>query len=114
MSRAAVVVNPTKLDDDEAGLGLDAEMLSGTSEPLKKRLGWFAYAISAVRHLGNWPLRVTVRADGSRRRRMRAKCADRRQRGLAARPRQAAGPPGSWSPGPAGPRIAGRPRRWAR
>jgi diacylglycerol kinase family enzyme len=34
-----------------AGLGLDAEMLSGTSEPLKKRLGWFAYAISAVRRL---------------------------------------------------------------
>ena len=24
------------------------EMLSGASEPLKKRLGWFAYAISAV------------------------------------------------------------------
>ena len=23
-----------------AGLGLDAKMLSGTSEPLKKRLGW--------------------------------------------------------------------------
>ena len=55
-----------------AGLGLDAEMLSGTSEPLKKRLGWFAYAISAVRHLGDRPMRVTVRADGSRRRRMRA------------------------------------------
>jgi diacylglycerol kinase family enzyme len=55
-----------------AGLGLDAEMLSGASEPLKKRLGWFAYAISAVRHLGDRPMRVTVRADGSRRRRMRA------------------------------------------
>jgi YegS/Rv2252/BmrU family lipid kinase len=55
-----------------AGLGLDAEMLSGASEPLKKRLGWFAYAISAVRHLGGRPMRVTVRADGSRRRRMRA------------------------------------------
>jgi YegS/Rv2252/BmrU family lipid kinase len=55
-----------------AGLGLDAEMLTGTSEPLKKRLGWFAYAISAVRHLGDRPMRVTLRADGSRRRRMRA------------------------------------------
>src|SRR6185503_14280692 len=55
-----------------AGLGLDAEMLSGASEPLKKWLGWFAYAISAVRHLGDRPMRVTVRADGSRRRRMRA------------------------------------------
>lgn len=55
-----------------AGLGLDAEMLSGTSEPLKKQLGWFAYAISAVRHLGDRPMRVTVSADGGRRRRMRA------------------------------------------
>ena len=56
-----------------AGLGLDAQMLSGTSEPLKKRLGWFAYAISAVRHLGDRPMRVTVSADGGRRRRIRAK-----------------------------------------
>ena len=55
-----------------AGLGLDARMLSGTSEPLKKRLGWLAYAISAARHLGDRPMRVTVSADGGRRRRMRA------------------------------------------
>ena len=55
-----------------AGLGLDARMLSGTSEPLKRRLGWLAYAISAVRHLGDRPMRVTVSADGGRRRRMRA------------------------------------------
>jgi YegS/Rv2252/BmrU family lipid kinase len=55
-----------------AGLGLDARMLSDTSDPLKKRLGWFAYAISAVRHLGDRPLRVAVSADGGRRRRMRA------------------------------------------
>ncbi len=55
-----------------AGLGLDARMLSGASEPLKKQLGWIAYAISAVRHLGDRPVRVTVSADGGRRRRMRA------------------------------------------
>ena len=55
-----------------AGLGLDARMLSGTSDPLKKRLGWFAYAISAVRHLGDRPMKVTVSADGGRRRRMPA------------------------------------------
>jgi diacylglycerol kinase family enzyme len=47
-------------------------MLSGTSETLKKRLGWFAYALSAVRHLGDRPLHVTVRADGGRGHRMRA------------------------------------------
>ena len=47
-----------------AGLGLDAQMLSGTSERSRRRLGWFAYAISAARHLGDRPMRVTVRADG--------------------------------------------------
>jgi YegS/Rv2252/BmrU family lipid kinase len=55
-----------------AGLGLDARMLSGASGPLKRRLGWLAYAISAARHLGDRPVRVTVSADGGRRRRMRA------------------------------------------
>jgi YegS/Rv2252/BmrU family lipid kinase len=55
-----------------AGLGLDAQMLNDTSDPLKKRLGWFAYVISAVRHLGDRPMRVSVSADGGRRRRMRA------------------------------------------
>jgi YegS/Rv2252/BmrU family lipid kinase len=55
-----------------AGLGLDARMLEGTSDPLKKRLGWLAYVISAIRHLGDRPMRVTVSVDGGRRRRMRA------------------------------------------
>ena len=55
-----------------AGLGLDARMLDGASEPLKKRLGWLAYAISAVRHLGDRPMRVNISADGGRPRRMRA------------------------------------------
>jgi YegS/Rv2252/BmrU family lipid kinase len=55
-----------------AGLGLDARMLDGASEPLKERLGWLAYAISAVRHLGDRPMRVTIVADGGRGRRMRA------------------------------------------
>jgi YegS/Rv2252/BmrU family lipid kinase len=55
-----------------AGLGLDARMLSDTSEKLKKRVGWLAYAISAIRHLDDRPMRVTVSAEGGRRRRMRA------------------------------------------
>jgi YegS/Rv2252/BmrU family lipid kinase len=55
-----------------AGLGLDAQMLNDASEPLKKRLGWFAYALSAARHLGDRPMRVTISADGRRGRRMRA------------------------------------------
>ena len=55
-----------------AGLGLDARMLSGASEPLKQRVGWLAYAISAVRHLRDRPMRAAVSADGGPRRRMRA------------------------------------------
>jgi YegS/Rv2252/BmrU family lipid kinase len=55
-----------------AGTGLDAEMLNDVSEPLKKRLGWLAYAISAARHLGDRPMRVTISADGRPGRRMRA------------------------------------------
>jgi diacylglycerol kinase family enzyme len=55
-----------------AGLGLDARMLDGASEPLKRRLGWLAYAVSAVRHLGDRPMHVTVQADGGRPRRLRA------------------------------------------
>jgi diacylglycerol kinase family enzyme len=55
-----------------AGLGLDAQMLDGASEPLKKRLGWLAYAVSAARHLADRPMRLTVSADGGPSRRMRA------------------------------------------
>ena len=55
-----------------AGLGLDAHMLDGASEPAKKRLGWLAYVLSAARHLRDRPMRVTVRADNGPRRRMRA------------------------------------------
>ena len=46
-----------------AGLGLDARMLADTSEPLKKWLGWAAYAVSAIRHLSDRPMRVTLIAD---------------------------------------------------
>lgn len=47
-----------------AGLGFDAEMLAGASEGLKKRAGWAAYAMSALRHLWDRPTRVVLRADG--------------------------------------------------
>jgi len=55
-----------------AGLGLDASMMRDTSEPLKRRLGWAAYAVSALRHLRDRPMRVTVATDGGRPTRMRA------------------------------------------
>jgi len=55
-----------------AGVGLDARMLDGASDRLKRRLGWLAYALSAIRHLGDRPMRVTISIDGGRRRRMLA------------------------------------------
>jgi YegS/Rv2252/BmrU family lipid kinase len=47
-----------------AGLGFDAKMLDSASEPLKQRLGWPAYLISAVRHLWDRPEHVSLKADG--------------------------------------------------
>ena len=55
-----------------AGLGLDARMLDDTSEPAKKRFGWLAYALTAVRHLADRPMKVTVQVDGGRRRQFRS------------------------------------------
>jgi diacylglycerol kinase family enzyme len=48
-----------------AGLGLDAKMLDGTSEPVKKRFGWGAYVASALRHLRDRPMLVSLRIDSS-------------------------------------------------
>lgn len=47
-----------------AGIGFDAEMLAGASEPMKKRVGWPAYIPAALRHIGERPVRAVLRADG--------------------------------------------------
>ncbi|MDR7275159.1 diacylglycerol/lipid kinase family protein [Catenuloplanes atrovinosus] len=47
-----------------AGLGFDAKMLDSTSETTKARIGWPAYIIGAVKHLGDRPMRVTISIDG--------------------------------------------------
>lgn len=47
-----------------AGLGFDAKMLDSASEPMKKRLGWAAYGISALRYLLDRPVQATLWADG--------------------------------------------------
>jgi YegS/Rv2252/BmrU family lipid kinase len=47
-----------------AGIGFDAEMLDGADERLKDRVGWAAYALSALRHLGERPVAMILRADG--------------------------------------------------
>ncbi len=47
-----------------AGIGFDAEMLGGADERLKSRVGWAAYVLSALRHLGERPVRMALLADG--------------------------------------------------
>jgi YegS/Rv2252/BmrU family lipid kinase len=47
-----------------AGIGFDAEMLDGADERLKSRVGWAAYVLSALRHLHERPVRMTLRPDG--------------------------------------------------
>jgi YegS/Rv2252/BmrU family lipid kinase len=55
-----------------AGLGFDAKMLGESSESLKKRLGWLAYVLSALRHLRDRPVRVSLVADDGPPMRVRA------------------------------------------
>jgi YegS/Rv2252/BmrU family lipid kinase len=55
-----------------AGIGFDAQMLDGASEQMKERMGWVAYVVSAMRHFGERPMRVVVRADNATARRCRA------------------------------------------
>lgn len=45
-----------------AGMGLDAEMMAGVDEGLKRRVGWVAYALSGARALFRLGFPVRVRA----------------------------------------------------
>ena len=65
-----------------AGLGFDAKMLGESSEPLKKRLGWAAYVLSALRHLRDRPVRVSLVAGGGPPQRLRASALVPAQPGL--------------------------------
>jgi YegS/Rv2252/BmrU family lipid kinase len=47
-----------------AGMGFDAQMLDATPEHLKRRLGWPAYVVAALRYLRHRPMRVRIRLDG--------------------------------------------------
>lgn len=46
-----------------AGAGLDAEMVAGADDQLKKRLGWVAYFFAAIRHLGK-RMEASISVDG--------------------------------------------------
>ncbi|MFD3326893.1 diacylglycerol kinase family protein [Streptomyces sp. NPDC058701] len=56
-----------------AGAGFDAAMVRDASPRLKSRLGWAAYVLSALRHLGDPGMRLSIRIDGGRRHRRRAR-----------------------------------------
>jgi diacylglycerol kinase family enzyme len=47
-----------------AGMGFDAQMLEGTSDKAKKRIGWLAYVGGAAKHLRDRPMRVRIVLDG--------------------------------------------------
>jgi diacylglycerol kinase family enzyme len=55
-----------------AGMGFDAKMLDSASEALKKKVGWPAYVLSALRHLRDRPMRLRIRFDGGTPMRRRA------------------------------------------
>ncbi|MET9605883.1 phosphatase PAP2 family protein [Streptomyces sp. NPDC006512] len=55
------------------GAGFDAATVRDASPSLKARLGWPAYVLSAARHLGDPGMRLSVRLDGGRIRRRRAR-----------------------------------------
>ncbi|MCX4539310.1 diacylglycerol kinase family protein [Streptomyces sp. NBC_01565] len=56
-----------------AGVGFDAAMVKDASPRLKSRLGWAAYVLAALRHLRDPSVRLTIRVDGVRPRRRRAR-----------------------------------------
>ncbi|MFG2488448.1 diacylglycerol kinase family protein [Streptomyces virginiae] len=47
-----------------AGAGFDAAMVRDASARLKRHLGWAAYVLSALRHLGDPRMRLSIRLDG--------------------------------------------------
>jgi diacylglycerol kinase family enzyme len=47
-----------------AGMGFDAQMLAGTSEAAKKRIGWLAYFGGGFKHLRGRPMQCRIRLDG--------------------------------------------------
>jgi diacylglycerol kinase family enzyme len=57
-----------------AGIGLDAAVVAATREPVKRRLGWVAYAAAGLTQLALPPQDFTVRLDEAEPLRRRARC----------------------------------------
>jgi diacylglycerol kinase (ATP) len=47
-----------------AGLGFDAAVMGDADEALKKKVGWFAYALVGVRHLNSRRMKLRLAVDG--------------------------------------------------
>ncbi len=56
-----------------AGMGFDAAIMEGVNEDIKKRIGWFAYVISALKSLMFPAVRIEVSVDGGEFTRHRAR-----------------------------------------
>jgi diacylglycerol kinase (ATP) len=56
-----------------AGMGMDAEIMAGVDEGLKKRVGWWAYVASGARTLFRLGFAVRVRAGSQRLRKQHAR-----------------------------------------
>lgn len=48
-----------------AGAGIDAEMVQGADDKLKRRLGWIAYFFAALKHMGERRMTAVVSVNGS-------------------------------------------------
>lgn len=56
-----------------AGLGMDAEIMTGVDDNLKKRVGWFAYFVSGLKALSFPTMRVRISVDDGPFHRFRAR-----------------------------------------
>jgi diacylglycerol kinase family enzyme len=72
-SAAPPGVHPSMRFAIMAGMGFDAQLVDGAHETLKARIGWPAYVLAALKHLRDRPMAVTVRLDGGRPLRRRAR-----------------------------------------
>ncbi|MEJ7629553.1 MAG: diacylglycerol kinase family protein [Nocardioidaceae bacterium] len=48
-----------------AGMGLDAAIMDGAPDALKRRMGWSAYVVAGMRHLRYPAVRVAISVDGA-------------------------------------------------
>ena len=46
-----------------AGVGMDAQIMAGTNENLKAKVGWPAYMVSGLKHLVSPEFRIAVKVD---------------------------------------------------